>query len=247
MSSQHIRARGHDLAVVFSERSRKAYAEEARAKGQTYTFTDAWGKPRTWVKGEHAYLAPNAASLLLARCNLKHDLIEEGDLDEARLSGMRALLVPNAAHLADATIKRLEKWLQGGERRLVVTGRTNLPPALMGLASRETLPVKGYTGWRWLPGSPFAGEAWEKHYVSGYAGHDAQRVTPAPGSRVLAELVEFSGDLTESSTAIVKPLGPGIVVTERTAYVANQVFEMIGGMMQAHLNVEAVRHWANPT
>ena len=25
------------------------------------------------------------------------------------------------------------------------------------------------------------------------------------------------------------------------------MFELIGGMMQAHLNVEAVRHWANPT
>jgi hypothetical protein len=37
------------------------------------------------------------------------------------------------------------------------------------------------------------------------------------------------------------------VLTERPAYVANQVFELLGGMLQAHLNVEAVRHWANPT
>ena len=28
---------------------------------------------------------------------------------------------------------------------------------------------------------------------------------------------------------------------------ANQVLELVGGMLQAHLNVEAVRHWANPT
>ena len=56
-----------------------------RARGETYTFTDAWGRPRTWVKGEYAYLAPNAAGLLLARCNLKHHLVEEAGLDEARL------------------------------------------------------------------------------------------------------------------------------------------------------------------
>ncbi len=243
-----IGPRGHDIAVVFSERSRKAYAAEAHAKGQTYTFTDAWGRPRTWLKGEHAYLAPNAASLLLARCNLKHDVIDEDDLDEARLSGMRALLVPNAAHLSQATIGRLERWLGGGEgRRLVVTGRTNLPASLLGLASREPLPVRGYTGWQWSPGSPFANEAWEPSYVSGYAGHEAQRVVPAPGSRVLAGLVEFTGDLTDASTATMTPLGPGIVVTDRTVYVANQVFELIGGMLQAHLNVEAVRHWSNPT
>ena len=42
-------------------------------------------------------------------------------------------------------------------------------------------------------------------------------------------------------------LGPAIVLTDKTVYVANQVFELIGGMMQAHLNVEAVRHWANAT
>src|SRR5262249_20973361 len=51
----------HDIVVLFSNRSRDAYATEAIARGETYTFTDAWGMPRTWVKGEYAYLAPNAA------------------------------------------------------------------------------------------------------------------------------------------------------------------------------------------
>ena len=70
---------------------------------------------------------------------------------------------------------------------------------------------------------------------------------PATGSRVLADLVELSGDLSDATTAAVAELGPGIVLTDKTVYVANQVFELIGGMMQAHLNVEAVRHWANAT
>ena len=75
--SEWMGPRGHNVAVLFSERSRDAYAAEAAARGETYTFTDAWGRPRTWLKGEYAYLAPAAASVLLARCNLKHDVVEE--------------------------------------------------------------------------------------------------------------------------------------------------------------------------
>ena len=107
--------------------------------------------------------------------------------------------------------------------------------------------MQGYTGWRWRAGSPFAGDAWETLYVSGYKGHPAHRIVPAKGSRVLADLVELSGDLSDATTAAVGELGPAIVLTDKTVYVANQVFELIGGMMQAHLNVEAVRHWANAT
>ena len=237
----------NDIIVLFSGRSRDAYAAEAIARGETYTFTDAWGLPRTWVKGEYAYLAPNAAGLLLARCNLKHQRVEEAELDEARLDRCRALLVANAAHLAPETIARIERWLGGSERRLIVTGKTNLPPSLLGLKSCAAAPVQGYTGWRWLPGSPFAGDAWEKLYVSGYKGHPVHKVEPAPGSRVLANLVELSGDLSNATTAITAELAPAIVLTDKTVYVANQVLELIGGMLQAHLNVEAVRHWANAT
>ena len=81
------------IAVLFSERSRAAYAAEAHARQETYTFTGAWGLPRTWLKNEYAYLAPNAARLLLSRCNLKHEMIEESALDEAKLAGLRALLI----------------------------------------------------------------------------------------------------------------------------------------------------------
>src|SRR6266545_2397239 len=124
-----MRPRGHDVAVLFSRRSRDAYAADATIRGETYTFTDAWGRPRTWLKGEYAYLAPSAAGGLLARCNLKHDVVEEADLDDERVAGYRAVLVPNAAQLAGETIERLERWLRGADRRLIVTGKTNLPPA----------------------------------------------------------------------------------------------------------------------
>ena len=58
-----IRPRGHDVAVLWSRRSRDACATAAALGGETYTFTDARGRPRTWLKDEYAYLAPNAASL----------------------------------------------------------------------------------------------------------------------------------------------------------------------------------------
>src|SRR2546427_2284196 len=114
--------RGHEIAVLFSRRSRDAYAAEATARGETYTFTDAWGRPRTWLKGEFAYLAPNAASVLLARCNLKHDVVEETDLTDERLGGDCAVLLSNAAHLPGANIVRLTHWLRDGQHRPLLTG-----------------------------------------------------------------------------------------------------------------------------
>ena len=83
--------------------------------------------------------------------------------------------------------------------------------------------------------------------MTGHAGHGVQRIEPARGTRILADLVELSGDLSGAASATVSTLGPAVALTERTVYAANQVFELLGGMLQAHLNVEAVRHWANPT
>ena len=240
-------SRGHRVCVLFSESTRAAYAKDAQARGQTYTFTGATDALVTWLKGEHAYLAPNAASLFLARCNLKHDLVTEPQLTDHVLQTCSALVIPNGGHLELNTIARIQTWLREPQNRLLVSGRTNLPSALLGLKSSTPQDVGGYTGWRWLDGSPFVGNAWEPMYVSGYRSHAVQRVEPAETSRVLAQLLEFSGDLSNVSTVTSVPLGPAIVASPQTIYVANQVFELIGGTLQAHLNVEPVRHWANPT
>ena len=122
----------HDIIVLFSARSRDAYAAKAIARGETYTFTDAWGLPRTWVKGEHAYLAPNAAGLLLARCNLKHHLVEEAALDAARAAVDAATqrLTPTATDVTAAQLEvakalaDLDAWLDG-QHYLVARG---VPP-----------------------------------------------------------------------------------------------------------------------
>ena len=247
--SEWFKARGHAVAVLWSRRSRDASASEAVEGGATYTFVDAWGQSKTWLKGEYAYLAANAASLFLSRCNLKHDIVEEAHLsDEAALAGYQLLLVPNAGHLSDETIARIGRWREGDARRLLfVTGKTNLPPAWLGLVSLQTVTPAGYTGWCWRSASAFAGPNWQRAYASGYAGHRIQRAEARADARVLADLVEFGGDISNAETATITPQGAGIVTTSQSIFVANQVFELIGGMLQAHLNVEAIRHWDNPT
>ena len=65
---------------------------------------------------------------------------------------------------------------------------------------------------------------------------------------MLADLVELTGDLDRRlHRHRHADSAPPSSLTDKTVYVANQVLEMIGGMLQAHLNVEPVRHWANPT
>lgn len=248
MANEWIGPRGHRVCVLFSDASRLAYSQQAHALGKTYQFDGADGVGKTWLKGEHAYLAPSGAGLFLARCNLKHDLVTEADLSHELLAGCAAMVIANAGHLEAATITVLQAWLaEDPSRRLLVTGRTNLPPALLGLASLAQSEVRGFTGWQWLAVSPFAGDAWEPMYVSGFRGHAVQRVEPAPGSQVLADLLEFSGDLSNASTVTAERIGPAIVASAQVIYIANQFFELVGGMMQAHLNVEPVRHWANAT
>ncbi len=246
--SEWFKTRGHAVAVVWSRASRDTYAKQACDEGQTYDFVDAWDKPKTWLKGEYAYLAVNAATLFLARCNLKHDIVEESQLEEDVLATYQLLLVPNAGHLSAGTIEHLGRWRTEDSRRvLFVTGKTNLPASWLGLKSLRTVKPCGYTGWRWRHNSPFAGPDWEKAYASGYEGHRIHEVEALDCAEVLADLVEFSGDLSNSDTCTTTDRGPAIVVTSQSVFIANQVFELIGGMLQAHLNVEAIRHWANPT
>ena len=49
--SEWMGPRGHDVAILFSRASRDAYATEAAARGQTYTFTDAGGPSPHLAKG----------------------------------------------------------------------------------------------------------------------------------------------------------------------------------------------------
>ena len=71
--------------------------------------------------------------------------------------------------------------MAAGDRRLIVTGKTNLPPSLLGLRSYSPAELEGFTGWRWREGSPFANDDWDKLYVSSFRGFTVLDVEPAAG------------------------------------------------------------------
>ena len=235
-----------NVALLKSETSRQLYVREALARDRIYEFTDAWGERARWLKGEYAYLAPNAASAFLNRLNLKHDTVDEEELRES-IREVRTLVIPNAARLEEGTVSRIRERLRDPDFFLLVTGRTNLPDPVLGLERSRLERPQGYSGWGWTDGSPFGDTSvWEDLYVSGSGGAAVHRVEAAPGAEVAAGLYEITGDLRNASTATRSRLGDGIVLTGNTLYVANQVFEFLGGVLQAHLHVDEIRNWNNP-
>ncbi|HEX5502532.1 MAG TPA: hypothetical protein VFW96_07900 [Thermomicrobiales bacterium] len=241
-----------NVAVLYSEATRLAYIAEARECDALYAFTGADGEPRHWLQGQYAYLAPNAATALLDRYNVKHDTISEAEAAAGALDAYRALVVPNGAALPEATIAAIQGWLaddsgNGAARRLIATGRTNLPPDLLGLAECTPIAPDGYTGWRFVDGTFADRETWEEFSLTGYRGYAAARATAAPGVRALAELWEFTGDTTSAAAATRRRLGAAVVATGRTLYVANQALEYVGGALQAQVDVDGLRGWYHPT
>ena len=235
-----------NVALLKSEISRQLYVKEARAKGRIYEFTDARGERARWLKGEYAYLAPNAASAFLHRLDLKHDTVDEEELRES-IREYQTLVIPNAARLEESTLSRIRDRLRDPDFYLMVTGRTNLPGSLLGLEESRLERPQGYSGWGWTAGSPFGDTSiWEDLYVTGARGAAVHRVEAAAGAEVAAGLYEITGDLRNASTATRNRLGDGIVLTGNTLYAANQIFEFLGGVLQAHLCVDEIRNWNNP-
>ncbi|MBV7335143.1 hypothetical protein KFU94_44275 [Chloroflexi bacterium TSY] len=235
-----------NIAILWSEQTRQKNATEAVRMGATYTFTDAWGNAKTWLKGQHAYLAPSTVSAALNRFNLKYDFAGDGELAE-RLQHVDLLFLPSASQVTDADIAAIESWLSQDGKFLCVTGPTNLSVQLLGLESLELVQPDGYTAWQWREESPFGDRnKWEDWYISSFKGFTTCRVTPTENSTVLAEQLEITGDLTAPDTTTVNSLGAGIVKTEKTLFIVNALFEYLGGVWQAHLNSEDVRRWFNP-
>ena len=235
-----------NVGVLWSETTRRANAAEAQRAGAVYTFEDAWGQEKNWLKGQYAYLAPSAVSAALNRFNLKHSFIGDDRLSD-RLSDISLLFLPSAHSLTAAAIDAIERWLQGDDAFLCVSGPTNLPPELLGLESLEPARTEGYTAWQWNAASPFGDRAkWEEWYISGYKGFKSSIAEAAAGATVLADLLEVGGDLSGPDSASLQRLGAGIVQTDKSLFIANALFEHVGGVWQAHLNAEEVRRWFNP-
>ena len=234
------------IAILWSERTRSVNAAEAERVGATYTFEDAWGASKRWLKGQYAYLAPSTASASLNRFNLKHDFIGDGTL-EADLSPYSLLFLPSARDLSPAAIDSVARWLERDDAFLCVSGPTNLPPELLGLDSLELAPTAGYSAWQWRDGSLFGDRAkWEQWYISGFKGFTSCAAEAGRNGSVLADLLEVGGDLSAPERAAVRRVGAGVVQTEKSLFIANALFEHMGGVWQAHLNAEDVRRWFNP-
>lgn len=185
-----------NIAILWSEATQRWNAAEAARQRAIYPFTDAWGNPKSWLKGQYAYLGPSAASTTLNRFNLKHDLINDARLLQG-LDDYDLLLLPSARALSEAMIEAITAWLQWANKFLCVVGPTNLPPALLGLASLTLTQPAGYTAWQWRAGSPFGDHnKWETWYISGHQGFTTCQATPLAESIVLADQVEITGDLT---------------------------------------------------
>ncbi|MXY93574.1 MAG: hypothetical protein F4047_16825 [Caldilineaceae bacterium SB0670_bin_27] len=235
-----------NIGILWSEGTRRVNAEEAQNAGAVYEFEDAWGRSKSWLKGQYAYLAPSTVSAALNRFNLKHDFIDDEGLAD-RLSDISLLFLPSAHSLAPAAIDAIGRWLDEDDAFLCVTGPTNLPKELLGLEKLSLAQTTGYTAWQWRSNSPFGDRAkWEEWYISGYKGFTTCVAEARADSTVLANLQEVGGDLSGSDSAAVRRVGAGIVQTEKSLFVANALFEHMGGVWQAHLNAEEIRRWFNP-
>ena len=235
-----------NIGILRSENTRRANAAEAQRTGAIYTFEDAWGQNKNWLKGQYAYLAPSTVSASLNRFNLKHDFIGDDRLADS-LSDISLLFLPSAHSLTQEAIDAIGRWLQRDDAFLCVSGPTNLPPELLGLESLELARTDGYTAWQWNSVSPFGDRAkWEEWYISGYKGFFTCFAEAKTGASVLADLLEVDGDLSGPDSASLQRVGAGIVQTEKSLFIANALFEHMGGIWQAHLNAEEVRRWFNP-
>jgi hypothetical protein len=88
--------------------------------------------------------------VLFSRLSRDAYAAEASERGEARLQLCRVLLIANAAHLAPQTIARIERWLTS-DRRLIVTGKTNLPLKSCTLEGEENRFVERTLSIRQLP------------------------------------------------------------------------------------------------
>ena len=235
-----------NIGILWSENTRHTNSVEAQRAGDIYTFEDAWGQEKSWLKGQYAYLAPSTVSASLNRFNLKHSFIGDDGLAD-QLADISLLFMPSAHSLSQEAIDAIGRWLQRDDAFLCVSGPTNLPPELLGLESLELARTGGYTAWQWSSASAFCDRAkWEEWYISGYKDFTTCIAEANADAAVLADLLEISGDLSGPDSASQKRIGAGIVQTGKSLFIANALFEHIGGIWQAHLNAEEVRRWFNP-
>lgn len=221
-----------NVAILISETSRQHYVQDARSRKGLYRFWGASG-PAAWLKGDQAYLAPHGLAALLRRCCIKFDFLSEDECARPDvLDQYDTVFAANAAHLADAAVAALCPWV-GGDRRLVVSGPTNLDPGLLGLTSYGCRTAEGYLGLGW------AGEP----YLTGPPGYRTGVCAASLRARAVAPAFEYPADISPARTAPARPCGEAVVATANTLYFAHPVFEYFGGLLNGQLDLGPVLAW----
>ena len=67
-----------NVAIIYSEASREAFAAKAKAEDELYTFRGSRATLH-WIKGEEAYLAVNGCASILRRLGVKFDILNENE------------------------------------------------------------------------------------------------------------------------------------------------------------------------
>ncbi len=99
----------HDIIVLFSNYAAETPTPPKPRPAARPTPSPTPGDCRgPGVKGEYAYLAPNAAGLLHGALQSQASSGRGRTGSTPRGCALRALLIPNAGHLAAETITRIE-------------------------------------------------------------------------------------------------------------------------------------------
>lgn len=222
------------VGILYSRLSLATCIEMAKRSNALYGFGGATAAVQ-WLKGEHAYLAPNGAASLLRRFCIKFDWLGDEDLLELRrLERFHTLVLPHVMALPVQAHKVLSSWIDRGGY-LLVTGRTDLPEELLGLSGLKWYQPEGYT----------AIDYGKYSLIAGYRGYTAGICQPASGSKVLASSYEVLNPQEKADGRTTNPLGPGVIRTEQVLYVSLPLFETFGGMLQGHVDFEEIRCWGH--
>jgi len=234
-----------DIGIVFSPSSRNRYIEEAKNKNLLYRFKGST-KKISWIQEEFAYLAVNGVASLLRRLNLKFDVINEDEINYEGLKNYSMLFIPNAQYLTEDFIASICKWLNKN-KSLLVSGKTNLPNNLLGISSKEFYCPCGYTGIR-LNKMILAPEDINipDYYITSSKGYSLNLIKADSGVKILGELYEFQGDVSNFLSAYKKDLSsPAIVLKDNVAYFTQQVFEYFAGLLQSQGSPLEIMGWNN--
>ncbi len=219
-----------NVAVLYSASSCRAHREEARRQGALYRFRGARGTVQ-WVQEEHAYLAVNGLLSLLRRLAIHCDVIQEDEASPEVCRAYDLIFVPNAGQLAPRCVASLGE-VSRARTKLVVSGATNLPDALLCIRSKTPHIPHGFIGLRGLP-LPHP-----QPCLVAPPGYPVFRTIPAPGARGLGTLEELPGPDGGEARELE---APGIIVSDRTLFLPFPLFEFVGGLLQGHLDIEGAR------